>query len=274
MNIDFFKKLLSVPTVSRQEEQMTLFLTSHFALEYPEAHWHVDQFNNVYFIKGASATMPCVAAHIDSVQPIERKFTVEQLDGTLVAHTRKGKRCGFGADDKAGVMVCLEMLKRFDNIAAVFFAAEEIGCEGARFAEAKFFKNVGYLLEFDCPSRNMLSYSSSGERLFENRGEFISCAKPVLDAWGVTQWQRHPYSDVMVLRQRFDFSCLNLSCGYYNWHMPNEYVRITDTENSIGAAEALIKALGNKPYVFTKQQLVEDIHLPLAEVTNLAVTLE
>ena len=75
---------------------------------------------------------------------------------------------------KAGVFICLELLERFDNIAVALFAAEEAGCVGSRNADPKFFERVGCVIEFDCPGRGLVSYTSGGVRLFENGGDFIT----------------------------------------------------------------------------------------------------
>jgi hypothetical protein len=90
---------------------------------------------------------------------------------------------------------------------------------------------------------------------------------PVLQAHGLTHWQHHPFSDVMALRQRFGFCCLNLSCGYHNWHHPNEHVVIGEVEAAVKAGEALISALGSRAYPFDSD--THDSAAPLCEVTGL-----
>ena len=233
----------------------------------PNTNAFADRYNNVFIKKGTAAHYPCVAAHIDSVQPIDRKFTVVQSNGLLVGIDENGQRVGFGGDDKSGVFICLELLKRFDNIAVTFFAAEEIGCQGSSKADAKVFDDIGYVLEFDCPANDMLSYTSSGTRLFANNGDFIKAGLPVLNQFGLTKWQHHPYSDVMALRRRFDISCMNLSSGYYNWHSRNECVKVSDTFNSVEMATALVHALGERRYEFGRGVVEEDA--PPVKVTNL-----
>ena len=42
-----------------------------------------------------------------------------------------------------------------------------------------------------------------------------------------------PYTDNMVLKEKFDFACLNFAAGYYRYHTDNEYVVVEDVENSI-----------------------------------------
>ena len=54
----------------------------------------------------------------------------------------------------------------------------------------------------------------------------------------------------MVLKERFNFSCLNFAAGYYGWHSDHEYVVVEDVENAINLGEKVIKSLGNKKYKF------------------------
>ncbi len=225
-----------------------------------------DAHNNLYIVKGQADHYPCVAAHIDTVLPMKPVRIVEQ-NGILIGYDKDGHRAGIGGDDKAGVFICLELLERFDSLAVVLFAAEEIGCQGAYAAEAKFFDQVGYVLEFDCPASGLVSYTSGGVRLFQNDGEFIQRAFPVLREHGATNWQRHPFTDVMALRKRFTFSCLNLSAGYYHWHSNVEHLRLVDAAAAIELGAELIAALGGHRYDYDPR--LPDAAEPLMEVTGL-----
>jgi len=227
-----------------------------------------DQFNNVLIRKGKPGTVPCVAAHLDTVHEAGAAKLVQQ-DGHLFGVNVKGERTGIGADDKAGVFVCLELLEKFKDIAVILFAGEEIGCLGAQNAPKEWFEDVGYVIEFDCPGRGLVSFTSNGVRLFANGGEFIKTAAPVMQAHGLTRWQQHPYSDVMALRRRFGFSCLNLSCGYYNWHRRDEYVVVEEVAAAVRAGEALIAALGCRSYPFGTG--ADDLVAPLYEITGLKI---
>jgi di/tripeptidase len=268
MKLELLKQILAVPTCSRQEDQMVAFLVDYVRQRGTKRCGEVvtDEWNNVYIRKGRADDFPCVVAHIDSVHPL-RLVQIVQQDGLLFVVSESGQRTGFGADDKAGVFVCLELVERFDHIAVALFAAEEIGCMGAKHAPAAWFEDVGYVVEFDCPGRGLVSYTSSGTRLFANDGEFIQTAMPALEAHGLTRFQHHPYSDVMALRQRFRFSCLNLSCGYHNWHRSDEYVVIEEVEAAVTAGEALIAALGCRAYPFDAG--AGDLAAPRFEITGL-----
>ena len=268
LRLDLLKRLLAVPTCSRQEGRMVEFIVEHVRQRGPDRCGEIttDKWNNVFIRKGGPGVVPCVAAHTDSVHPL-RPVEIVQHDGILFGIDELEQRTGIGADDKAGVYICLELLERFDDIAIALFAAEEIGCVGANHALAAWFKDVGYVIEFDCPGYGLVSYTSSGTRLFANDGEFIQIAAPVLQAHGLTRWQHHPFTDVMVLRERFGFSCLNLSCGYRNWHRADEYVVLHEVEAALTSGEDLLRALGCRRYTFDADG--GDTALPLVEVTGL-----
>jgi putative aminopeptidase FrvX len=270
MRVDLLKQILAVPSQSHREDQMVEFIRAHVEQggERLRGRCTVDEHLNVYIVKGNADHLPCVAAHIDTVHPMRPVQIVEQ-DGVLLGFDEQGERTGTGADDKGGVFICLELLERFENIALALFAQEETGYEGAMNADARFFERVGYVLEFDCPAHGLVSYTSGGVRLFQNGGEFIRAAMPVLGQFGFVCFQHHPFSDVKAVRQRFSMSCLNLSCGYYNWHAHDECVRLADVENSLAMATELIAVLGERRYEYDATA-VDDAEPPV-EVTELGV---
>ena len=282
MRVELLKNLLAVPSPSHQEKAMAEFIVRHVEQMGPRSgvRCRVDEHNNVYITKGDADFLPCVAAHIDTVHRLA-PATIVQHGGLLVGFDEAGRRTGIGGDDaarrdaavklggddKAGVFICLELLERFDNIAVALFAAEEVGCVGSRNADAEFFKRVGYVIEFDCPGRGLVSYTSGGVRLFPNDGEFITAALPVMCRHGALNWQHHPFSDVKAIGGRFGLCCLNVSAGYYNWHRHDEFVKLADVEHALAFGTDLIRALGNRRYDFDSS--VPDLADPAVAVTGL-----
>ena len=246
---------------------MVAFLANH-AREHGY-RFETDLWNNVYLRKGKCGPVPAVCAHIDTV-PSVGTGKLRQQRGRLFGVDAQGQLVGIGGDDKAGVFVCLKLLERLDNFAVILFAAEEIGGLGSTNAPATWFTDVGYMIEFDCPGHGLVSYTSGGVRLFANDGEFIQRAAPVMAKHKLTLWQYHPFSDIMVVRQRFPISCLNLSCGYYNWHAKEELIVLAEVAAAIRSGYALIKELGCRRYVFPVSGT--DQLAPCFEVTSLKVT--
>lgn len=268
MNVKTLKTLLAVPTVTDHEQPMVDWLVNHIRHNIPGTHVTSDAARNIYVTKGTAEFSPCVAAHIDTVHA-HRKVKIAQEGTRLVGYTSRGQRWGIGADDKTGIFVCLNLLEAFDNIRAIFFAGEEQGCIGARKADPDFFQGIAYLVEYDCPSRHMLSYTCGGVRLFANDSDFIRAANAVLASYGTNLWQRHPYTDVKAIRHRFPISCLNLSSGYYNWHRHDEFASLPDVALAIDTGKALVGALDHVRYA-CPVGLDED-GPPLVEVGTLHV---
>ena len=269
MKLEVLKDLLAVQSVSYHEQPMVNWLVKYITGNIPGATVTVDQARNVYVHKGTAEFSPCVAAHIDTVHS-PRQVTIVENNGCLIGLDVAGEQCGIGGDDKAGVFVCLELLHRFNHIRAIFFATEECGCVGARLVDPKFIDGLAYLMEFDCPSRGMMSYTSAGVRLFENNGAFIKAALPALQKHGTTLWQHHPYTDIMQIRKQFPISCLNLSSGYYNWHCRNEFVNIADVACAIEQGAAVIGALEYTRYA-CPVDMQKDKAKPLVEISGLHV---
>ena len=121
-------EMMAVPTQSMHEDLMVHWLTA-----YAVDHGYVvstDRYNNVYITKGKAEFYPCVASHIDTVQPL-REIEVKE-EGGYVTGWLGDRRVGFGADCKTGIYVCLELLRLMPNLKVLFCASEEIGAEGAR----------------------------------------------------------------------------------------------------------------------------------------------
>jgi tripeptide aminopeptidase len=238
--------LLAVPTCSRSEQYMIAFIQEQ--LEGMGVPFFTDERGSIYATKGSGPGFyPMVCAHTDTVHQIRTRIEVEEGCGILRAYTPDGDSTGCGGDDKAGIFVCLELLRIRPRLKAAFFVSEEIGCIGSSHADLAFGQDVGYCIEFDSPNGDIISYSCDGMQLFDDRGPFAEAVLPVLDAHGMTKWQRHPFTDVAQLRRRFDFECLNLPCGYHDMHSDREYVVLSEVDNAICAGLEIVGAAqGNK----------------------------
>jgi putative aminopeptidase FrvX len=260
-NLDLLKEVLSVPTVTYHEERMVAFLEKW--LTENNIPYFVDKHNNVYATKQESETLPedfyfpCVIAHTDTVHGIDTinireenlRNTQNQLKLAYKAYNNEGNPTGIGGDDKCGVFACLTLLQELPNLKAAFFASEELGCIGSMKANDEFFQNVGYGIQFDAPENWMITEKCFGQILFDRDSEFFQACDKVLTEGMINEnmkYMVHPYTDVYALRGKFDFSCINFSIGYYNYHTKNEYVIIDDVFNGINMGRKMINELGNK----------------------------
>jgi putative aminopeptidase FrvX len=210
-------------------------------LEKNKIPYKVDELFNIYCTKGDADIYPCVVAHTDTVHNNNhidvrtelKKNCRNVLKEAYKGYNAKGKPTGIGGDDKAGVFACLTLLLELPVLKAAFFVSEEIGCKGSKEADEAFFENVGYAIQFDAPYDYMVTEVSSGVPLFDRRSEFFKKANTVLVEYIIPEYGSHPFTDVYALKKLFDFSCINLSIGYYDHHTADEYVILEDVENGI-----------------------------------------
>ena len=260
-NLELLKDVLSVPTKTYQEERMVTFLVN-WLTENNIPHF-VDEHNNVYATKQASSELPedfyfpCVISHTDTVHNIDtinvREEMLNNAQGeeklSYKAYNDEGNPTGIGGDDKCGVFACLTLLQELPNVKAAFFVSEETGCHGSLKASEEFFANVGYGIQFDAPENWMVTERCFGQVLFDRDSEFFeSCDKVLTEGMdqNYMEYMVHPYTDVYALRGKFNFSCINISIGYYNYHTRHEYVVVEDVFNGIDIGKKMIESLGNK----------------------------
>ena len=258
-DLNFLKQVLSVPTVTYNEQLMVDFITNWLGEN--DIDYHVDTNNNVYATKNTGDELPhgfyypCVISHTDTVHRIDTINVVESilpnsqgdLKKALLAINDIGEPTGIGGDDKCGVFACLTLLKELPYLKAAFFVSEETGCHGSRKADMEFFSNVGYAIQFDAPENYMVTEKCFGSQLFDRDSEFFTKIDKVLTENMVLEdmdYMTHPYTDVWALRNKFDFACINFSIGYYNYHTKNEYVIPEDVYNGIKMGREMIDSLG------------------------------
>jgi di/tripeptidase len=260
-DISLLKEVLSVPTKTYQEQRMVEFLVNWLTKN--NIDHYVDDKMNVYATKQETSELPedfyfpCVISHTDTVHNIDTINIKEmmllnaqgQMKPSLKAYNDSNFPTGIGGDDKCGVFACLTLLKELPNLKAAFFVSEETGCHGSRAADPKFFTNVGYGIQFDAPENWMITEKCFGQILFDRDSEFFTKVDEVLTEGMINEdmeYMVHPYTDVYALRSKFDFSCVNFSIGYYDYHTKNEYVVIEDVFNGIEMGRKMIQSLGYK----------------------------
>lgn len=245
------KEVLAVPTHSRNEVLMIEYLKK--VLTEKGFDYTVDNLGNIYVTKGVAEWYPCFVAHTDTVHSVNPNLTVVQLEEngkTILTGIDKEtmKPSGIGGDDKCGVFLCLEMLDTLDNVKVALFVSEEIGCIGSKEADPEFFKNVGYAIQYDSPEGDSMSMSLMGKMLFNKKSEFGEKVSNLILEHGIKYWERHPYTDIWPLMEKFGFACLNLAAGYHRYHTDNEYVVVEEVENSFNLGLKLHEILGENFY--------------------------
>lgn len=256
---NFLRELLSIPTFSSKEDLVIKFIENH--CKENSYNYFKDYKNNIYITKGLTKHYPCIVAHMDTVHSDQTKLIDSKINLLISENINDGltylsaldptnnKKTGIGGDDKCGIYICLELLKKIDNIKVAFFVEEECGMIGSKNLAKTFFEDVGYAIQFDAPTNNWFSYSCSGVRLWTE--EFFSAIKGVLENHKIDNVSKDPFTDIVQIRKNFDFCCAVLPTGYYNQHTPNEFVVEEHTVDCVDLGLEFIKTLGEKKYTFT-----------------------
>lgn len=183
-------------------------------------------YKNVYVGDGyvyAQGEFPVLlVAHLDTVH--EKTPSLVLYDFTKDAYHDPN---GIGGDDRCGVYMIFEVIKKF-NCSVLFCEDEESGGIGAKkFIQTDLAKELefNYAIEFDRKGSNDAVFYDCDNEEFE---EFIT--KDFYEtAYG-------SFSDISTLAPFLKCAAVNLSCGYYNAHSKTEYVVLHEMENSIKAA--------------------------------------
>lgn len=189
------------------------------------------------YVKG---TLPiCLVAHLDTVHLQEpKKFLLDTKLHHLFSPT------GIGGDDRCGVYIILELLKKGFRPSIIFCCDEEVGGLGAK-AFTKVYSsisNINWFLEFDRRGKNdVVSYQDGNNELTN-----------VFEQFGF----KHSYgsfSDISILAPFYKISAVNISSGYYKAHTKDEYIALDDLDWIIEKAEQVLQSeYVNNKYVYEK----------------------
>ena len=189
----------------------------------------------------AEGTFPVLlVAHLDTVhRTLPQQITYPYLDAISSPQ-------GIGGDDRCGVYMIFEVLKKF-NCSVLFCEDEEIGGIGAeKFIESKYAKSFvpNYIIEFD--------------RRGKNDAVFYNCDNPKFTEFITKEFYQTAYgsfSDISILAPYIYCAAVNLSCGYYNAHTTSEYVVFPEMEASIAAAcDILARTTDDDRFSYIKAQ--------------------
>lgn len=245
MNIDYLKKILSIQSYSYDQFRMFAFLIREIK-KIEGCSFFVDN-GNIHITKGDHEHYPCVVAHMDTVHKIGSDLTVIDIEGNLTGFNKHDMaQTGIGGDDKVGIYIALECLKRFDAIKVAFFRDEEVGCGGSYEAYMKWFQNCGFVLQCDRKGNSDFVTSAGGVELSST--DFRYDVLKIISNYGY-KFSGGMMTDVMALKEEgLSVSAANISCGYYNPHMRDEYVNIHDVSRCLEMVMDIIENLDGWNY--------------------------
>ena len=232
------KKLYSIHSPSGKEDKMIAFLISYLK-SLPGVKLGKDAYGNLYAWKGESETYPCVVAHLDQVQRLHpRDFrAIETRDIIFGYSAKEHSFCGLGADDKNGIIIALEAIKKYDSMKIVLFREEETGCRGSSCAEMKFFENCRFVIQCDRRGNSDLITNIGCTDICSEK--FIQDIDP--EKWGYKE-ESGMMTDVEALKERgLTASAINMSCGYFNPHTDEEITVKRDLEKCWRMVQQIIE---------------------------------
>jgi putative aminopeptidase FrvX len=186
--------------------------------------FQMDEFGNIFAVKGQSESYVCFSAHLDTVHRIRHNYKVHYSKGVFYA-TSGNKKTGIGGDDKCGIILCLHLLEVSRvPVKVALFTDEEIGCVGSHGARLEFFKDVGLMVGVDRRGTSDLITDYCGETISAECREFII---PVADKHGYIE-THGLITDVFTIQSRLKspVSAINVSCGYFNPHTDKDFISV------------------------------------------------
>lgn len=195
-------------------------LKKHVANKLKETHKDITNGDGFVYAQGEFPVL--LVAHLDTVHDL-LPSTIWYVEGRDAVSSPQG----IGGDDRCGVYMIFEVLKRF-NCSVLFCEDEEVGMVGAgKFIKTDLAKELefNYIIEFDRKGSNDAVFYDCDNEDFE---EFIT-QDFYKTSWGT-------FSDISTLAPFLGCAAVNLSCGYYDAHQKSEYVILSEMQRSIDEA--------------------------------------
>ena len=215
-----------------------------------------DKKGNMYLVKG-DGIRACVVAHMDTVFKIDPDMSIMESDTIMIGYSKKRmEQCGLGADDKVGVYMVLQMMKKFDNIKGLLTVEEEIGCLGAKEVQLSFFNDVSFAIQADRKGFGEIVVEASNSEYSDIKlcsAKFTNTIASTINKFGFVTTKNGGSTDVVALKQMgLDICVMNVCCGYYEPHEETEYI----VKKEVGTVEdmfyTLISKYSSKQWKFKK----------------------
>lgn len=220
--------LYKIHSPSRFEEDMSMYVQK--TLETIGVEFLVDTLGQVYNIIPGT---PLISCHMDQVG--KEPLTEIYWDDKTISADKN-----LGADDKNGIWICIELLKRYNGkLSFVFSTEEEIGGNVDILLDQVDISECLYGLIFDRKG----SGDIIGTKNYYCVKKFEDDLAEIGESFGYSP-DRGIYSDADTIRNYI--SCANLSVGYYKAHSDKEFTVISELKNSFDYACSIIEALTEK----------------------------
>lgn len=180
------------------------------------------------YAKGRLPVM--LVAHLDTVHKESVKTICYSKDGKMVMSPE-----GIGGDDRAGVYMILQIIKKY-RCHVLFCEDEESGGIGAQeFAESDIRPEINYIVELD--------------RRGSHDAVFYDCNNPEFTKF-VTDFgfkeEMGSFSDISIIAPKLKVAAVNISAGYYCEHSRHEYVDLRVMEKNIELVGKIVSSPSEK----------------------------
>ena len=188
-----------------------------------------------------------LTAHMDTVHEDKRGMPKQikiskNKDGNTVISSPQG----IGADDRAGIVAILEIIKKF-HTSVLFCEDEEIGSVGCdKFVKTSHIKDLeklNYLIQIDRRNAHDAVFYQCANDDFE---EFILNNTDFETAMG-------SWTDICELSPVCGVASVNFSCGYYDEHTVKETLVIEELEHNVKQIEKLL-CIESKQFEYIEKQ--------------------
>lgn len=171
-----------------------------------------------------------LVAHMDTVHKVPVKTICYSENKRIIMSPE-----GIGGDDRAGVYMILQIIKKY-RCHVLFCEDEEIGGIGAqKFIGNNIKPEINYIVELD--------------RQGSNDAVFYNCDNPEFTKF-VTgfgfQEEMGSFSDISILAPGLKVAAVNISAGYYCEHSRHEYVDLWVIEKNIGLVGKMVSSSTEK----------------------------
>ncbi|MCL1827526.1 MAG: hypothetical protein FWG20_05725 [Candidatus Cloacimonetes bacterium] len=233
-------EIMKIQTVSRNQTEMANYILKRLA-KIESVDFECDMHGNIIATKGVSGDYICLCCHQDTVHPIRADYQIrhDKHIGELYA-VSGGTQVGIGGDDKCGVYAILNIIENCEKpVKVVFFADEEIGCIGSNNIDIEIFDDVSLLIGIDRRGDSDLITEYHGDTISQEYRNFII---PISKKYGYAETHGLT-TDVFTIQKRIGWgiSAINVSCGFFNPHTDQEYIKISALYNCIDFVKRIIE---------------------------------
>lgn len=233
-DLDVLHDMYRIYSPSYHEKELNRYLVS--ILEDLDIPHIVGDQGEVYDIR---PNRPLVCAHLDQVGHQSPCVEVVQ-QGRILRGKNGDESAGLGADDKNGVWIILNLLKKHgEGISFLFSTQEECGGMTDVFMES-----LGRELTDTIPYALVFDRKGGGDIIGVDNNYCMPDLEDEIAALGEQFGYRPSPGGKSDCNRIAEYvACVNLSCGYYSAHTDQEYTNIDELFNALRFGCHLVERL-------------------------------